>query len=407
MDIESWLPILYRTWKHACGTSQSASHAKGRDYPNQAELQRLAKGVSRLSRGFTGYRNLVGSRYLDDPELLGAYLLYYWPISYLQTQSIALDLHSRNHPLPLRIMDCGSGPGPVAYALLDAARLTGAQGPAQLSFLDHSNLALQIAESLAEAYAVEVRPKTTIHVWNPEKPYGPTNQNATRTPGILWDAICFGHSLNELWKQRTDSTKQRQGLIQDCMSQIQARGFLLAVEPALRESTTQLLGLRDTLLTAGYPLIGPCNFAGPCPALAAGQTCHGQISQVLPKTVQALAQLAGLDKHHVAMSWLALSPQNAPTPAKSDWWRVCSEAMVNKAGRTRYTICGPEGRCSFSAKLDTPPNGNQKQFASLVRGQAIRVHTPEVREGGLGLGSATQVEILDFQPEKKSLDKGR
>src|SRR5678816_3432348 len=80
------------------------------------EVREVAQGIRTLSAGLTRERTLVGARYLDDPRLLGAYLLFYWPVSYAQARSVLGELSRRPHSVP----DLGSGPGPVAFAALDA-----------------------------------------------------------------------------------------------------------------------------------------------------------------------------------------------------------------------------------------------------------------------------------------------
>ena len=55
----------------------------------------MAAAVERLSRGFTRERELAGARYLDDERLLGAYLLFYWPVSYLQARGVLSELPRR------------------------------------------------------------------------------------------------------------------------------------------------------------------------------------------------------------------------------------------------------------------------------------------------------------------------
>jgi hypothetical protein len=42
---------------------------------------------------------------MDDPRLLGAYLLFYWPVSYAQARSVLGELERR----PREVLDLGSG----------------------------------------------------------------------------------------------------------------------------------------------------------------------------------------------------------------------------------------------------------------------------------------------------------
>ena len=80
------------------------------------ERESSARDFRALQRGLTGDRALIGVSYMDSPELLRAYLDFYWPISFEQTRraiavaSFLLGTRLRAE----RVIDAGSGPGPVA-----------------------------------------------------------------------------------------------------------------------------------------------------------------------------------------------------------------------------------------------------------------------------------------------------
>ncbi|MFN0061005.1 MAG: methyltransferase type 12, partial [Myxococcaceae bacterium] len=97
------MPRLLRVWRALTKRSGHATELSA------AELRDVAQGVTRISQGLTRERLLVGARYMDDPQLLGAYLLFYWPISYAQGRSILGELGG----LQGRVLDLGSGPGPL------------------------------------------------------------------------------------------------------------------------------------------------------------------------------------------------------------------------------------------------------------------------------------------------------
>jgi hypothetical protein len=103
-----WMPRLVAVWRRhqICRPPTLAGR----------ELKEIGQGVRALSAGLTRDRALVGARYLDDPRLLGAYLLFYWPVSYAQARAVLGELPRR----PRSVLDLGSGPGPVAFAALDA-----------------------------------------------------------------------------------------------------------------------------------------------------------------------------------------------------------------------------------------------------------------------------------------------
>ncbi|HZX41061.1 MAG TPA: methyltransferase type 12, partial [Myxococcaceae bacterium] len=98
------MPRLVAVWRRHRRLPEGPPTLVGR------ELKEVAQGIRALSTGLTRDRALVGARYLDDPRLLGAYLLFYWPVSYAQARSVLGELPRR----PRSVLDLGSGPAPVA-----------------------------------------------------------------------------------------------------------------------------------------------------------------------------------------------------------------------------------------------------------------------------------------------------
>jgi len=90
-----------------------------------------------LQRGLTGGRGLIGESYMDDPGKLDAYLAYYWPISREQARH-ALAVSASEGMSFRRVIDVGSGPGPVAAAFIDG-------GADAVALIDQSRRALDLA----------------------------------------------------------------------------------------------------------------------------------------------------------------------------------------------------------------------------------------------------------------------
>src|SRR3954451_18798720 len=109
-DLERWIPRLISVWRK----SRRKEGPEGKLTPQ--EVREVGAGVKQLSHGLTRERELAGARYMDDPKLLGAYLLFYWPVSYAQARQVLGELPNR----PRSALDLGSGPGPVAFAAMDS-----------------------------------------------------------------------------------------------------------------------------------------------------------------------------------------------------------------------------------------------------------------------------------------------
>ena len=146
--VDPHVPHLVGLWRARFSSGAAAGPRAIRSLPDGRltgpELYEAAAAVRELSRGFTGERGLAGARYMDDPGLLGGYLLFYWTVSFAQTWAALLSagigpgagLDGR------RVLDLGAGPGPSSLALLAA-------GAASVTAVDASRPALEIAEELA------------------------------------------------------------------------------------------------------------------------------------------------------------------------------------------------------------------------------------------------------------------
>jgi ribosomal protein RSM22 (predicted rRNA methylase) len=339
------------------------------------ELREVAAAVQRLSHGLTRDRKLAGARYLDDDRLLGAYLLFYWPVSYLQARGILSELPRR----PRSALDLGSGPGPVAFAALDA-------GAAEVLAADRSARALAAARKLAGA----VGEPLATREWDPRRP----GSIAALAPGRTFDLVTLGHVVNELF-QGEGAAERRAALLEEAAGLLSPGGSVVVIEPALRETSRALLEVRDRLVARGFAVRAPCLFRGACPALVRPTDwCHAERPVEVPRLVDEIGRRAGLRKEAVKMSYLVLAPAGEawrePPPGKV--FRIVSEPLPSK-GRLRYMGCGPEGRMGLALQ-EKDVTGTNRAFEGLLRGDVIEVTGTEPRGDGLRLSPDSVVRVV-------------
>jgi ribosomal protein RSM22 (predicted rRNA methylase) len=334
--------------------------------------------VERLSRGLTRDRELAGARYLDDPRLLGAYLLFWWPVSYLQARGILSELPRR----PRAVLDLGSGPGPVGFAALDA-------GAAEVVLADRSSTALQAARALA---AAAFQPVAT-RAWNPTQ----GGLLSGLAEGRRFDLVTLGHVLNELHPgaAAAEADRRRAALLEEALALLAPGGSVVVIEPALRDTSRALLRVRDLLVARGHAVRAPCLFRGPCPALLRETDwCHAERPVEPPPLVARIARAAGLRREAVKMSYLVLSAPGEPwaEPPPGRVFRIVSEPLPSK-GRLRYMGCGPEGRMGLALQEKHLADGNRR-FERLLRGDVVAVLGAEARGDGLALKAESTVRVL-------------
>ncbi len=366
-DLERWIPRLIAVWRQA---RRKAEGPETRLTPQ--EVKEVGAGVKQLSLGLTRERQLAGARYMDDPRLLGAYLLFYWPVSYAQARQALGELPQR----PRQVLDLGSGPGPLAFAAMDA-------GAKEVVAADRSKPAL----ALARALATEAGEALATREWDPTR--------KAPLPEGTFDLITMGHVLNELYGTGDGATAPRAALLEQVLSQVKKGGSLLVLEPALRETSRALLKVRDVLVGKGYAVRAPCMFRGNCPALVKeSDWCHAERSWPMPRVVEELARAAGLHKESLKMSYLVLAPRGETWPElpPGRLFRIVSEPLEGK-GRHRYIGCGPEGRVGLALQ-DKHRTEKNERFFKLHRGDVIAVTETEPKGDGLALDDRSEVRVV-------------
>lgn len=374
--LRRWLPELAAIWRsrHPARTREAGSGGLG-----APELAAVARALHKLQRGLTGERSLSGSAYMDDADLFGAYLLYYWPVSYMQVSLVLEELGASLAPEP-RCLDLGAGPGPMAAALVDI-------GATELTLTDTSQPALDVALELLRARAPTIRARAV------SSQLCDLESDAALPPGP-YDLVVFGHSLNELWQGLPDRHDRLLRLLRRASVLLSPEGVLLVIEPAALAVSRAALELRDALAAVGHEILGPCPGSYACPALAAGpqRTCHLDTPWSPPEPLRSLAREAGLDRQSVKCTWFALRRSDAPAAARREESRVVSDPMLNKAGRVRYFLCGQGSLTTVSADRRSG-RARSLGFFALRRGDRVSLSGAETRVGGLGIAETTDLVV--------------
>jgi SAM-dependent methyltransferase len=433
IPLDRYLPIVTKLWRgmSGAGAGRRRRGPTGSERLSDTELHDAARAVRDLSRGFTGDRGLAGASYMDDPRLLGGYLLFYWPVSYAQTWAAALSAGITGRfrgARETRILDLGCGPGPSGFALQDI-------GYDRVTAADSSTAALGLLRAVARETGRRIDARRV----------GLTEPGAAGllSAGGPYDLVMAMHTLNELWPGRPDRIALRLGLLRGVAGLLGPAGRLLVVEPALTATANEAISVRDGLVAGGWTVESPCTFAGRCPALPNG-TCHAEVDWEPPKDLVRLAHAARIGREALAFTYFLLAPPRAAESASATLpagqplaaagspagsYRVVSERFLSKSGRLRFLICGPEGR--FPLSMDgrgrprpgmgerTPlsmdgrgrprPGGSEmgRAFRGLCRYDLIQVQSAEKRETGYGLTEESVLRVLSRAPSLSAEGRGR
>jgi ribosomal protein RSM22 (predicted rRNA methylase) len=387
--------------------------------------QTYGEELRRLQRGLTGDRSLAGEAYMSGDTFLTTYLLYYWPVSYLQVCGALTEVAGLSGLPKIRsILDIGAGPGAAACACRDF-------GAENATLLDSSAEALSRAESICanNANMAKSAPDFIVSkkVCNLE--------DSEALPDGQFDLIVACHSINELWKNKENRVGLRAEFLLKAFDSLAPGGLLLVVEPSALVTSRPTLELRDILLETladSAMCTGPCPASFPCPILAAGEqrTCHSTWQWKPPAAVAELASAAGLDRDSVKATWFALKKLSADmsqsmtrmeTPGTIEAsnsnknhmeeiqgrieGRIVSEPMLNKAGRVRYVLCTGKGLSTVSARAGDA-HAEKEGFFALKRGDHVAFSGLDDRPGatGSGFGSEASLRFLLKAPRYDELD---
>jgi precorrin-6B methylase 2 len=279
---------------------------------------------------------------------------------------------------PLRIVDIGAGCGAMSLGLI-AHLAFDAPGDAAFDIvaIDQDVDALRIAgaalRGLAERRDIELSVTTRA-----------ADVATTSLPHA--DIALLGTVLNEL------PAPARLELVQHALAAIGPDGSVIAIEPALRETTRNLHELRDALLTAGAAhVFAPCTRRGaPCPALAnPDDWCHEDRPLRLPPLTSELARLTHLRDNGMKFSYLVLRHADAPLVEQGGAaWRMVSAPRPAK-GKLEIYGCSDAGRVPLRLLKRNRADAN-RGIEDARRGDVVVVDAP-VESDRVEIGRETPV----------------
>jgi len=380
--LQRHIPTLLSNWR-----------ANGNISPlSRKELFSVSSALLQLQRGLTGDRSLAGKGYMDSVPLLGSYLLYYWPVSYMQISTASLSalkkLSSIASKRKVRILDVGSGPGPASAALCDVLSTVGA-GEISIVLADSSKKALSLAQRIFKSDFPSAGVTTSV-----------CDFEKGMAESVDADIIIMSHVLNELWNGKEDAVSRRSDFLMRLCRNLSDGGILFLCEPAMLKTSRSLIEVRNRLAENGFTVVSPCTRTSACPALLQESlTCHAEVPWKPCEPVASIARGAGLDRISVKMSYFIMERKTSADEAERKNLRVVSDPMLNKSGRIRYVLCDGKERFTLSAKKDDV-HAEETGFFSLGRYDALTLHNPEIRGGdgnrSFGIAPGTSLEVEPF-----------
>lgn len=372
--------------------------------PRTSEIARLAPRLAELSRAYNA--GLAG----DDaggagrgraPLPLDARVAFSFPRDVPKggaavREIVASGALALAPDRPLRVLDLGAGLGAMSHGIVRALEASGARGAVEALLVDDDERVLEAARAIAREAstrlgggAVELVVRTRA---------GRVDRG---TPLPAADLVVLGQVLSELDRSATpaDRVARHVDLLRGVAdASLAPGGWVVIVEPALRDRTRHLHAVRDALLASGAALdvVAPCLHASPCPALAAAREwCHEDLRVDLPPWVAPLARAAGLRFQGLTFSYLVLQKRAvapiAQVPAHRVRLRVISERIETK-GKSELFGCTAAGERVRFRRLDRDRSEANAAWDDLERGDVVTL----TDEDGARIGPQTGVDARAF-----------
>jgi ribosomal protein RSM22 (predicted rRNA methylase) len=208
--------------------------------------------------------------------------------------------------------------------------------------------------------------------------------------------IILSNVLNELIPYDEGKISKRVGFLNDICSRFLAdEGSCIVIEPALRETSRDMLKVRDGLLERRFHIYSPCLFSGKCPALVNSKDwCHEDALWEPPDLIKEIDRLTGLRKDSLKYSYLVVRKNDFSLKDAYDHkaFRVVSEPLVTK-GKTEFYICGLGGR-RLVTRFDKDRTRMNHLFEIMQRGNVISFEQLIDEGKRLKVGKETTVSFL-------------
>jgi SAM-dependent methyltransferase len=233
------------------GIEQYITKKTGKNWHDPAILERLRRAIVAQKDDYWKPVEKRSLQYTKAYSVLG-YLAYHFPVYFMQTEYL-LAMLARDGLLKksMTILDIGTGPGVVPFAIADFwSRLDGAK--ADVYSVERSEEHIEAFLYLRDLFVpkggkVSVKPPVKADI---------TASEPAKTPQKV-DLIVFSNVLNELSDKNPE---QRADIVMHYAERLAADGTILIIEPAEEAVSTQLRVLSLALKKHGLTIHSPCSY---------------------------------------------------------------------------------------------------------------------------------------------------
>jgi SAM-dependent methyltransferase len=393
-----------------------AEVAASKGLPSAHEVARLGADVARLS---AAYNALPGAPRAEPSSLLGARLGFSFPRDAPKSGGAVAELVLSGllripTDRPLAILDVGAGLGASTWGVVRALASAGQKGDVEALLVDTDARALELARAVAGRALGEGGVSLNVRT-EPRSLAASSGVGAGAGGGAKADLVLLGQVLSEADRelQPAERAARHAALLAAILDRsVRPDGALVVVEPALRDRTRHLHGVRALLVAGGVRVFAPCLHQEACPMLAREQDwCHEDMGVDLPGWLVPVARTAGLRWQGLTFSYLVLRPDGASVARGRRLLRVVSPPRRTK-GKRELDTCGPTAEAPAAGQgaaeggeapaaglghlwlLERDETEANAAFMGVERGELLGIEPPPAADHARGerLKKETRVE---------------
>lgn len=300
----------------------------------------LIRAINEISLKFTKERDKIGD-YLNDPRLVAAYTVFYLLTNIPKLEEVLKWMPEEwIHIIKnCDFIDLGAGPGTFSLAWKQIG------GNGSYYQVEKSLLMREQGLKLWKGLHTTELHQNGHYSWTNDRP----------------KFVLFGHSANEMGSR----------VAIDYLEKIQPE-HVLFIEPGTKSFFSEMLKIREYLLSQNYEILYPCPHGGECPLLGKDDWCHQFIHVEQDSEIERISQMARKDRRLLPLTVQAYS-------------RTYKTANPTE----RLIRVFPETKFSFEWEVC---HNNQLEHYQIMKRDLSKSEVKEI--GAVLAGAALETELL-------------
>uniref|UniRef100_A0A7C6EHZ6 Methyltransferase domain-containing protein n=1 Tax=candidate division WOR-3 bacterium TaxID=2052148 RepID=A0A7C6EHZ6_UNCW3 len=347
----------------------------------QDEIDKLRRELINQSCIFT-FEHRVVEEYAD------AYFCYNFPQNFLKSFILAkkfFNLFKSLIPDDIKILDIGCGDGAGMFGLYYFMHKQEPESRFQLTGVDINDIFLKRCRAMADWFK-EKDPHIDVELVKESA------QKFIQRNKKTYDFIILSNTLAEIFQ----SERIPLSFIGSLLKYLKETGFIIIIEPALKNLTRKLMELREDIITHKIgEILLPCLHNNRCPGLnKKREWCHQSIKWIPPDYLKIINQKLFRKIEYLKFAYLIISSPKYNLPT-ANFYPVISRLSIEK-GRKRCLICTKDGIVEL-IMLNRERSLANEEFEQVSMGDIIEIDEPvKIKFRTYKIGKDTGVKRLDF-----------